>query len=257
MDLGLTGKRALVMGSTRGMGQGIAVRLAAEGAKVAVCGRKLADAEESAAGIPDSRAYALDLSDHASVVALIAAVESDFGGLDIIVCNGGGPPPGNNADVTAETWATQFQTMFINQLTIVNAFLPGMRERKWGRIQVVSSSGIVQPIPNLGISNAIRASQVGWAKTLSNEVAPDGVTVNTVAPGRIHTDRVNQIDAAAAKKQGKPVEDIAKASRATIPMGRYGSVAEFADTAVYLLSENASYITGSVIKVDGGLIRSV
>lgn len=257
MDLGLTGKRALVMGSTRGMGQGIAVRLAAEGAKVAVCGRKLADAEESAAGIPDSRAYALDLSDHASVVALIAAVESDFGGLDIIVCNGGGPPPGNIADVTAETWATQFQTMFINQLTIVNAFLPGMRERKWGRILVVSSSGIVQPIPNLGISNAIRASQVGWAKTLSNEVAPDGVTVNTVAPGRIHTDRVNQIDAAAAKKQGKPVEDIAKASRATIPMGRYGSVAEFADTAVYLLSENASYITGSLIKVDGGLIRSV
>lgn len=257
MDLGLTGKRALVMGSTRGMGQGIAARLAAEGAKVAVCGRKLADAEETAADISGSRAYALDLSDQNSISALITAVKADFGDLDIIVCNGGGPPPGNIADVTAETWATQFQAMFINQLTIVNTFLPGMRERGWGRLLVVSSSGIVQPIPNLGISNAIRASQVGWAKTLSSEVAPDGVTVNTVAPGRIHTDRVNQIDAAAAAKQGKPVEDIARASHATIPMGRYGTVAEFADTAVYLLSDNASYITGSVIKVDGGMIRGV
>lgn len=257
MDLGLTGKRALVMGSTRGMGQGIAARLGAEGARVAICGRKLADAEESAASISGSKAYALDLSDTGSISTLIDALKADFGDLDIIVCNGGGPPPGNIADVTAETWATQFQAMFINQLTIVNTFLPGMRERGWGRILVISSSGIVQPIPNLGISNAIRASQVGWAKTLSSEVAPDGLTVNTVAPGRIHTDRVNQIDAAAAAKQGKPVEDIARASHATIPMGRYGTVAEFADTAVYLLSDNASYITGSVVKVDGGMIRGV
>lgn len=257
MDLGLTGKRALVMGSTRGMGQGIAARLAAEGASVAVCGRKLEDAEAAAAGITGSRAYALDLADETSIGALIDAVKADFGDLDIIVCNGGGPPPGSIADVSAETWAAQFQTMFINQLTIVNTFLPGMRERGWGRILVVSSSGIVQPIPNLGISNAIRASQVGWAKTLSSEVAPDGVTVNTVAPGRIHTDRVNQIDAAAAEKQGKSVEDIARASHATIPMGRYGTVAEFADTAVYLLSDNASYITGSIVKVDGGMIRGV
>ena len=257
MNLGLEGKRALVMGSTRGMGRGIAERLSSEGAEVAVCGRKLADAEEVASGLNAGTAYSLDLSDSASVATLIADVSTDFGGLDIVVCNGGGPPPGNIADVVAETWITQFQSMFVNQLAIVNAFLPDMRERRWGRIIVVSSSGIVQPIPNLGISNAIRASQVGWAKTLSSEVAPDGVTVNTVAPGRIHTDRVNQIDAAAAKNQNKPVEDIARASHATIPMGRYGTVAEFADTAVYLMSDNASYITGSVIKVDGGMIRGV
>jgi 3-oxoacyl-[acyl-carrier protein] reductase len=147
--------------------------------------------------------------------------------------------------------------MFVNQLKIVNAFLPGMKERRWGRVLVISSSGIVQPIPNLGISNTIRASLVGWAKTLSSEVAAEGVTVNTIAPGRIHTDRVNQIDAAAAKKQNKPVEEIVRASHATIPAGRYGTVAEFADTAVYLLSDNASYITGSVVKVDGGMIRGV
>ena len=257
MELGLNGKRALVMGSTRGMGQGIATRLAAEGANVAVCGRKLTDAEKTAANIEGSRAYALNLEDENSIAMLIEHIKADFGDIDIIVCNGGGPPPGNIANVTAETWAAQFQTMFINQLTIVNTFLPGMRNRGWGRILVVSSSGIVQPIPNLGISNAIRASQVGWAKTLSSEVAAEGVTINTIAPGRIHTDRVNQIDAATAAKQGKPVEDIAKASHATIPMGRYGTVAEFADTAVYLLSDNASYITGSIIRVDGGMIRSV
>ena len=257
MDLGIDGKRALVMGSTRGIGQGIAARLAAEGAEVAICGRKLGDAEASAAGISGSQAYALDLSDQNSIRALIDVLNANFGGLDIIVCNGGGPTPGNIVDVTPETWAMQFQAMFINQLTIVNTFLPGMRERGWGRILVVSSSGVVQPIPNLGISNAIRASQVGWTKTLSGEVAQDGVTVNTIAPGRIHTDRVDQIDAAAATKQGKRVEDIARASHATIPMGRYGTVTEFADTAAYLLSDNASYITGSVVKVDGGMIRGV
>ena len=257
MDLGLKDKRALVMGSTRGMGKGIAERLAQEGATVAVCGRNLADAEIVAVDIAGARAYSLDLSDAGSVDALIQSLEADFGGLDIVVCNGGGPPPGNISDVAPEVWTAQFQPMFVNQLKIVNAFLPGMKERRWGRVLVISSSGIVQPIPNLGISNTIRASLVGWAKTLSSEVAAEGVTVNTIAPGRIHTDRVNQIDAAAAKKQNKPVEEIVRASHATIPAGRYGTVAEFADTAVYLLSDNASYITGSVVKVDGGMIRGV
>lgn len=256
MDLGLNGKTALVMGSTKGMGFGIAGRLAAEGARVAVCGRKLEDAQGAAASIGEAAsAYALDLSDAGSVAALIAGVGADFGDVDIVVCNGGGPPPGDIAAVEGDTWMAQFQTMFVNQLEIVNAFLPGMRSRGWGRILVVSSSGIVQPIPNLGISNAIRAAQVGWAKTLSSEVAKDGVTVNTVAPGRIHTDRVDQIDNAAATKQGKDIADVVRASHATIPMGRYGTVDEFADTAVYLLSANASYITGSVVKVDGGMIR--
>ncbi|MGB0631493.1 MAG: SDR family oxidoreductase [Alphaproteobacteria bacterium] len=257
MDLGLKEKRALVMGSTRGMGKGIAERLAEEGASVAVCGRNRADADAVAADIAGARAYSLDLSDPASVDALIQSVAADLDGLDIVVCNGGGPPPGNIADVDPDVWTAQFQPMFVSQLKIVNAFLPGMRERRWGRVLVISSSGIVQPIPNLGISNAIRASLVGWAKTLSSEVAADGVTVNTIAPGRIHTDRVDQIDAAAAKKQDKPVDEIVRASHATIPAGRYGTVAEFADTAVYLLSDNASYITGSVVKVDGGMIRGV
>lgn len=266
MDLGLKDKRALVMGSTRGIGQAIAAGLAAEGAAVAVCGRKLDDAEASAEsinaaakaeGAGTARAYALDLSDNASVTALIDSVGRDFGGVDIVLCNGGGPPPGPVAEVTPDSWAAQFNTMFVNQTRVVNAFLPGMRESGWGRILVVSSSGVVQPIINLGMSNALRASLIGWSKTLSNEVAADGVTVNAILPGRIHTSRVDELDASASKRLGKPVDQIARDSKALIPMGRYGTVEEFADVAVFMLSARAGYMTGGVVRVDGGMIKGV
>ena len=258
MDLGLKDRRALVMGSTRGIGYAIANGLAVEGARVAVSGRDLANAEAAADDMGENaRAHALDLSDDASVAALISALENDFGGLDLIVCNGGGPSPGNIAEVAPESWMTQFQTMFVNQIRIVNAFLPGMRDRGWGRILVLSSSAVVQPIEDLGMSNTIRAGQRGWAKTLSNEVALDGVTVNTLLPGRIHTARVDQIDAAAAERHGKTVAEIVRASHAAIPMGRYGTVEECADVAVFILSDRAGYMTGAVTRVDGGMIRSV
>ncbi len=258
MDLGLKDRRALVMGSTRGMGNAIAAGLAAEGARVALCGRDPADAEAAAGRIGGAaRGYGLDLADEASVTALIAALEADFGGLDIILCNGGGPPPGAVADVAAETWQAQFQAMFVNQTRIVNAFLPAMRERGQGRVLILASSGVVQPIANLGISNALRAALLGWGKTLAAEVAADGVTVNMILPGRIHTDRVDQIDQAAAERQGKTVDEVVRASQATIPAGRYGTAAEFADVAVFLLSARAGYVTGSVVRVDGGFIRSV
>ncbi len=258
MDLGLKDRRALVMGSTRGMGNAIARGLAAEGARVAVCGRDPADAEAAAKKIGGSvSAYGLDLANDASVTALIASLEANFGGLDLILCNGGGPPPGNVSDVTAEVWQAQFQTMFVNQTRIVNAFLSGMRESGHGRVLILASSGVVQPIPNLGISNSLRGALLGWGKTLAAEVAGDGVTVNMILPGRIHTDRVNQIDEAAAQRQGKTVEEVVRASQAMIPAGRYGTAEEFADVAVFLFSASAGYVTGSVIRVDGGLIRSV
>lgn len=257
MDLGLAGKKAFVMGSTGGMGEGIARRLSAEGASVMISGRSIEKGSALAAQIGNASFCHLDLSMQESIDEAIKKIESEFGSLDILVCNGGGPPPGPIVSVETQLWQAQFETMFTNQVKIVNAYLSQMREKKWGRVLVVSSSGIQQPIPNLGISNSIRAAQVGWAKTLAGEVAADGVTVNICAPGRIHTDRVNQIDEAAAERQGRDIEDVRAESRATIPMARYGEVAEFADTAVFLLSANASYITGSIIRVDGGMIRGV
>jgi 3-oxoacyl-[acyl-carrier protein] reductase len=260
VDLGLKDKRALVLGSTRGIGRGIAEVLAAEGASVAVCGR--GDSEGVAAEIAGGsgatvRGYPLDMTDATSVGALIGAVSADFRGIDLLFLNGGGPPPGGVAGLENAVWEAQFRPMFLSQVEIANAFLPGMRERRWGRILVTSSSGAVQPIPSLGISNTLRGALLTWAKTLSMEVAPDGVTVNTVLPGRIQTDRVDEIDAAAARRQSVPVEEIVRASKATIPMGRYGTVEEYARVAVFLMSACASYVTGAVVRIDGGYIRGV
>jgi 3-oxoacyl-[acyl-carrier protein] reductase len=262
LDLGLKNKRALVVGSTAGIGRGIAERLAQEGADVAVCGRNEDGAKSLAADIAKSsdvtaRAYRLDLTDPGSVKSLIDETTKDFGGFDIVVANGGGPPPGGVANVTLETWEAQFQPMFLSQVEIVNAFLPGMRERGWGRVLVVASSGTVQPIPHLGISNTLRVALTNWAKSLAAEVAGDGVTVNSILPGRIHTARVDTIDVSAAKTQSKDVELIREESRASIPAGRYGTVEEFANVAAFLLSAPASYVTGTVTRVDGGFIRGV
>jgi len=262
VDLGLTGKRALVLGGSRGLGKGIAEQLTAEGADVAICGRDGAAMQAQAADLAAQtgrtvRGYALDLADVSSVATLIESVRNDFNEIDIVINNGGGPPPRKIADVGTEGWEQQFRPMVVSQLEIANAFLAGMRDRGWGRILVISSSGAVQPIPGLGISNTLRGSLIGWAKTLSTEVAADGVTVNAIMPGRIHTDRVDSIDANASKNQGVPVEDIVKASHATIPAGRYGTAEEFSKVACFLVSDCAGYVTGSAIRVDGGYIRSV
>jgi len=160
-------------------------------------------------------------------------------------------------NVQPEEWTPQFEAMVVPVFRLAGLVLPGMRERGWGRILTIASMGVEQPIPNLVISNALRSAIRGWAKTLAAEVAKDGVTVNLVLPGRIDTDRVGELDAANAKAQGKTVEDVAAAARASIPAGRYGRVAEFADTVCFLASERASYITGSSIRVDGGAIRSI
>jgi 3-oxoacyl-[acyl-carrier protein] reductase len=262
VDLGINGKRALVLGASRGLGQGIAEQLAAEGADVALCGRdgdamKIQAADLSERTNRTARGYQVDLADAAAVSTLISDITNDFGGIDIVINNGGGPPPGPIAGVDLDVVEKQFRPVVLSQLEIANAFLPGMRERGWGRILIISSSGAVQPIPGLGISNTLRSSLIGWAKTLSTEVAKDGVTVNAIMPGRIHTDRVDSIDANASKIQGVPVEEIVKASHATIPAGRYGSVDEFSKVAAFLVSDCAGYVTGGSIRVDGGYIRSI
>lgn len=262
MDLGLRGKRALVLASSQGLGLGIATALCTEGADVMLCGRsedKLAAAAKALTdGEGGNASYAVaDLADTGSADAIVNAAESAMGGVDILVNNTGGPPPGPVAGADSDAWRRQFDTMVVRVIDIANRCAAGMCERGWGRILTITSSGIVQPIPNLSMSNVVRSALVGWNKSLSNELAANGVTVNILAPGRIHTDRVDQLDAAAAERQGKSIDEVRKASRATIPAGRYGKVEEFAAVAAFLCSEPASYMTGGIVRCDGGLIRSV
>jgi 3-oxoacyl-[acyl-carrier protein] reductase len=260
MDLGLAGKRALVLSSSRGLGRGIAESLAAEGANVLMTARS-ADQLQAAVdainahGAGRAHAFAGDLKQ--DVEKIYQAVQETLGGVDILIANTGGPPARTALAAKPEDWLPQFEAMVIPVITLAGLVLPGMRERGFGRIVTVASSGVVQPIPNLVISNALRSSLVGWSKTLASEVAKDGITVNLILPGRIETDRTGELDRANAKTQGKTVEEISAAARAQIPAGRYGRVQEFADVACFLASERASYVTGGLIRVDGGAIRAI
>ena len=261
MDLGLSARRALVLGATRGLGRGIAAALAAEGASVILTGRALPAAETAAAEIQAAtggavHGLAFDTTNREAPSALIARAMASLGEIDILVLNGGGPPPGPIQSVDLETWQRQFQAQFLSFVELTNAFLPGMRERHWGRVLVSSSSGVVQPIPNLGISNSLRNALLGWAKTLASEVAADGVTVNTLLPGRLQTDRIEQIDADTAQRTGRSLEQVKAESLAAIPAGRLGTPEEYGSVAAFLVSEHAGYITGSTVRVDGGMIRS-
>ena len=262
MDLGISEKRALILGSSQGLGFGIARYLAQEGAKVMLLGRNEERLKKSAEalqaeGTKLQNYVVADLSDSDSAARIHEATMDALGGIDILVNNSGGPQPGSVANIDAADWLTQFETMILRIMEITSLCLPGMRAEGWGRVINIVSSGVIQPIPNLGMSNTLRASLLGWAKTLSNEVAGEGITVNSVVPGRIHTSRVDELDAKAAEHQGKTPEEIAAASRATIPTGRYGRVEEFAAVVTFLASEPASYVNGSMIRVDGGFIRSL
>jgi len=261
MDLGLAGKTALVLGGGGGLGRAIARSLAREGAKVAVADIDAAAVEASLAALGELGAVSLglvwDLADLAQIDGHVTRIEAELGPVDILVNNTGGPPPTPAAGQDPALWSRQFQAMVLSVIAITDRVLPGMRARGWGRVITSTSSGVVSPIPNLGVSNALRLSLVGWSKTLAREVGHDGVTANIVLPGRIATDRIAFLDQARAKREGVNVEQVAADSIASIPIGRYGKPEEYGDVVAFLASERAAYLTGSVIRVDGGLIASV
>ena len=262
MDLGLKGKRALVMSSSRGLGLGCAAALVAEGAHVLLTGRSGNTLQREAASLseqgPGRADYiVVDLTDATAVDTLENATNDILGGVDILVNNTGGPPPARMVDTDPAMLSSQFDTMVTTVVAITARLLPAMQAQEWGRIITIGSSGVIQPIPNLGISNTIRAALVGWSKSLSNDVAADGVTVNMVLPGRIHTERVDELDEGAVAGTGKSLNEIRSASRASIPAGRYGTVAEFGAVVAFLASVQASYVTGGLIRCDGGSIKAV
>lgn len=242
MDFGLTGKRALILGASRGLGAASAAALRAEGATVLAASR--------------SGEYPVDLADRASVAALIEKVRAE-GGVDILVNNSGGPKAGPAQGQASADWVAAFETMATSLYAITDALLPQMIERQWGRIITVGSSGVVAPIPGLALSNAVRGAIAGWSKTLAGEVARHGVTVNMVLPGRIDTDRVRELDSGKASRTGSTVEAVQEASRQEIPVGRYGRPEEFGAVVAFLASQQASYVTGSMLRVDGGMIRGL
>lgn len=262
MDLGIAGKRALVLAASRGLGKGIAVALAREGADVLLCGRSAETLAANCAAInAEGRGRAdwvrADLEDAAFVETVAQAAGDRLGGVDILVNNSGGPKPGATEDMGADVLLAFFQSMVLRQITLANRLLPGMKARGWGRILTVASSGVIEPIPGLALSNTLRPALAGWSKTLAAEVARYGITSNLLLPGSILTDRLVSLDAAAAERSGRSVEAVRAESEATIPAGRYGTVEEFAATAAFLCSQPASYVTGSLIRCDGGAARSV
>lgn len=262
MDLGLKGRKALVCASTGGLGEAVVRALAAEGAHVMVSGRRLDRAraiadELNATGPGTATAVESDLSEADGARRLHDAALDKLGGVDVLVLNGPGPKP-SSADAASWPDAERALELLVRpQLELIQATLPGMRERRWGRILAVGSSGVVSPLPNLAMSNLGRSALAAYLKTLANEVAADGVTVNMLLPGRIATDRVAQLDAAAADRQGRTQEEVSAESRATIPARRYGDPTEFGSVAAFLCSSLASYVTGTAVRCDGGLVKNL
>ncbi len=255
MDLGVEGRVALVIGASKGIGYGVAAALAREGAKVAAASRSQERIEAAAERISSEqqaqvRAFAADTGELDSVRALVAEVEQQLGRIEILVTNTGGPPLGSSLDFDDSQWEQAYRDLVLAPLTLIRAVVPGMREAGWGRIVNITSIATREPVPGLVLSNSHRLAAIGLFKTLANEVARDGILFNSVAPGRIATDRI-------AKFQNKPVEQLMQEPQPDIPVGRLGTIEEMGDVVAFLCSQRASYVNGVNLLVDGGLARSI
>lgn len=259
MNLGLEGKRALVTAASGGLGYATAKALALEGAQVLICSREQRRADEAAARISSEastpvQALACDVADDAQLHHLFEQLGDYLGGLDILVCNAGGPPAGDFKKLDASAWDTAYQLTLLSVVRSVRYALPHFQQAGSGCILSIASSSIKRPLPNLLLSNVFRPAIAGLTKALSVELASDNIRVNCLAPGRIETERVNQLDRLAAERQGVSVEEIRKHSLSSIPLGRLGQPDEFGRVAAFLCSDAASYMTGSILYADGGAV---
>jgi 3-oxoacyl-[acyl-carrier protein] reductase len=250
MDLDISGRTALVMGASRGLGRAVAAALAREGARVAMASRSREALEQAAAEIEgETVVMEADAADLDRLADLASEVEQALGPIEILVTNTGGPPFGGALDNEQNEWEQAYKSLVLAPRVLIESVLPGMRERGWGRIVNVGSSSVREPIPGLALSNAHRMAAVGFFKTLASEVAADGITVNTVATGRFATERL--------ASNWASWEEMERGAREGVPAGRLGRPEEYGDLVAFLCSERAAYLTGAVIPLDGGLLRSV
>lgn len=261
MDLGIKGKTALVMGASQGLGRAIAEQLAAEGVDLVLASRRLDALQDVAKELTEKYSIsvqcdAIDLTDTDALGAFCDRIRKDYK-PDMLLNNAGGPPPSPAIGVAQDVWKTSAQGLLFSLIQVTEAAVEGMRAKKWGRIVTIGSSGVIQPIPNLAVSNTIRGAMAGFCKTLAAEVAGDGITVNMILPGKIDTMRVGQLDTARAGREGKTLEEVRTQIAASLPAKRYGQPEEFANVAAFLMSVPASYVTGQMTRVDGGMIASI
>jgi len=259
MDLGLKGKVAMVAGASRGLGFAVAQALAREGACVSLASRDEAaiGAAAERLGVSQVLATSLDVKSADGIQRWARATEDAFGGVDLLFANAGGPPAGAALSFDDAAWQSAIDLLLLSTIRMVRATVPSMAARGGGAILMSTSASVKEPIPNLGLSTVVRASVSALAKTLALELAPSGIRVNQIVPGRIDTDRVRQLDEINGQKQGMTAEEARAKSMTSIPLGRYGHPEEFGRVAAFLLSNAASYMTGATVQVDGGLIRSV
>jgi len=262
MDLGLKNKVALVTAASSGLGKAAALRLSREGARVAICARdadKLSRAKKRIAAETGEpvKAYPADVTDGGLVKNMVRSVAADLGPLDILVCNAGGPPPGLWDDFGPDDYRKAVELNLISTITLCYEAIPYMKRKKWGRIICIVSISAKQPVSNLILSNTSRAGVLGFAKSLSNQIAPSGITVNAVCPGYTKTERVENLARSYAESGEGTIDDFYRMLESEIPVGRIGSPEEFGQTVAFLASEGAGYITGAVIQIDGGYIRGL
>jgi len=262
MDLGIQKKVALVTASSSGLGRAAALRLSREGARVAICARnseRLFAARDAIAAETGGvvMAYQADVTDKDRVKNLVEAVAADLGRPDILVCNAGGPPPGFWDDFGPEDYRKAVELNLLSTIALCYEVIPAMKEKKWGRIICIVSISAKQPVPNLILSNTARAGVLGFAKSLSNQIAAYGITVNSVCPGYTKTERVDRLAQSSAEAGKGTVEEFYARLEAEIPMRRIGTTEEFGQTVAFLASEGAGYITGTALQIDGGYIKGI